>query len=489
MILARTAIEAAIVTIDGYVAAGRSDVVDLRFDRGQLLELLGRPAEAMRDYVAVIAADPLHVNALNALGLAFLGDGHRALARTMLEAAVTHGPQHAAARANLGYVELVDGRVDEASRLYEAALRIDPMLAVAHHGLAQIAEQRGDGAAAAARHARGLQCRPVTISRYTGDTAPINVLRLATAAAGNVVTEHFFDPTVFQVASVIVEHVDSNLQLPPHDVLFNVIGEADLCASTLRTAAAIARRSGAPIVNHPDAVTRTGRVANARRLGRLAGVRAPRMLQIARERLTGAGVADTLAAAGFSFPLLVRSPGYHTGDHFVKVAGPHDLAHAIRPLPGAQLLVIEYIDTADANGDICKYRAIVVDGTLYPLHLAISRRWKVHYFSADMAESALHRRRDEAFISDMLATIGAPACAALDRIRDTLALDYGGIDFSLDGSGNVIVFEANASMIVPAPDADPRWNYRREPVMRIHAAVRRMLECRAILSPAARVAT
>jgi len=58
-------------------------------------------------------------------------------------------------------------------------------------------------------------------------------------------------------------------------------------------------------------------------------------------------------------------------------------------------------------------------------------------------------------------------------------LDYGGIDFGLNERGEVLVFEANATMAVVIPDKDPRWDYRRGQVQAIYAAVWRMLGERA----------
>jgi D-alanine-D-alanine ligase-like ATP-grasp enzyme len=96
-----------------------------------------------------------------------------------------------------------------------------------------------------------------------------------------------------------------------------------------------------------------------------------------------------------------------------------------------------------------------------------------------MADHAEHRLEDGAFLNDMRAVLGANAVAALQRVAETLGLDYGGIDFALDAAGNVIVFEANATMTVPLPEPDAMWDYRRAPVARIHTAVRRMLVRRA----------
>jgi D-alanine-D-alanine ligase-like ATP-grasp enzyme len=75
--------------------------------------------------------------------------------------------------------------------------------------------------------------------------------------------------------------------------------------------------------------------------------------------------------------------------------------------------------------------------------------------------------------------IGSKAVAALRAIQAELGLDYGGIDFGLNERGEVLLFEANATMVVMVPDADERWDYRREPVERIYRAVWEMLRTRA----------
>jgi glutathione synthase/RimK-type ligase-like ATP-grasp enzyme len=118
---------------------------------------------------------------------------------------------------------------------------------------------------------------------------------------------------------------------------------------------------------------------------------------------------------------------------------------------------------------------MTIDGHLYPLHLAISSHWKIHYFTAEMAERAEHRAEDAEFLENMPAVLGPRAMAALEQIQTTLGLDYAGIDFGLSPAGDLLLFEANATMVVNPPEPDERWDYRRPAVERIFAAVRRML--------------
>ena len=152
----------------------------------------------------------------------------------------------------------------------------------------------------------------------------------------------------------------------------------------------------------------------------------------------------------------MRAPGFHTGHHFARVAAPAALAAAIADFPGDDVWVIEQLDARDGGGMFRKFRVMFVDGRLYPLHLAISPDWKVHYFTADMAQSDANRRRDAEFLANMASVIGPRGMAALARINVTLGLDYGGIDFAVNGAGDILFFEANATMVVLPPSHDPQ---------------------------------
>ena len=79
----------------------------------------------------------------------------------------------------------------------------------------------------------------------------------------------------------------------------------------------------------------------------------------------------------------------------------------------------------------------------------------------------------------MAGVLGPRAMRGLSLIGDALGLDYAGIDFALGPAGEVVLFEANATMTVNAPPPDAIWDYRRAPVERIFRAVRAMLLGRA----------
>jgi hypothetical protein len=445
------------------------------FDRACKLDEAGRTEEAKQEYLAFLAHQPTHFGALNNLGTLLYETGYRTAARTAYAEAVKQHPDNPMGHVNLANLLLAAGELVPARLHYETALRLAPDLAEAHRGFAYLLAELGEAEAAEMHRQTAYRKQAVTVQRYRGAGPGVPLLLLVSAVGGNVPTRFLVDDRTYRVTALAAEYFDPTTPLPAHKLVFNTIGDADLTRPALIAAQALVARTTAPVLNRPEAVLATGRAEIARRLSGLPGVSAPRIAMLPRAALAGDGAAAILADSGLAFPLLLRSPGFHTGRHFVRIETAAALAPALAALPGAELMAIQYLDARGADGSARKYRVMIVDGALYPLHLAISRDWKVHYFTADMEENAEHRAADAAFLADMQGVLGGKAVRGLEAIRDTLGLDYGGIDFGLGRDGEILLFEANATMVVNPPEPDPRWDYRRAPVERVLDAVRRML--------------
>jgi glutamate/tyrosine decarboxylase-like PLP-dependent enzyme len=465
--------EAALDDLDGRIAEDPASV-GLRFERAGLLAEMGRALEARNAYIDVLTRNPAHRLALNNLGTLLYGTGYRSAARTAYAEAVARHPGDPMGHVNLGNILYEVGEFPAAREHFETALRADPGHSEAHQGLAYVLAEMGD-ADGAARHRRlGFQDRPVVTLPYRGEGPPVSLLLLVSSVGGNIPTRHLLDDRVFQTHVVVPEFYDPQVPLPPHQVVFNAIGDADLAAAALGAAQSVVALTMAPVINLPSAVLATGRADHAR-LGRLPGVVMPLTVTLPRDILTSPDGPAAVARHGFRFPLLVRTPGFHTGRHFLRVESAGALAGAVEQLPGREITVIEFLDARGADGKVRKYRAMMIDGQIYPLHVAISSQWKIHYFTAEMAERADHRAEDAEFLENMPGVLGARATGALAQIQATLGLDYAGVDFGLSASGDLLLFEANATMVVNPPEADERWAYRRPAVERIFAAVRKML--------------
>ncbi len=437
--------------------------------RARRLDADGADDQAKAAYLELLSIDPCHFAALNELGTLALSTGHRSAAQTAYARAVHCHPENPVGHVNLGNVLFEDGELAAAREHYQAALARQPELAEAHQGLARTLELQGDTAAADAHWRRGFAGHAIVKRRHRGSAAAIPALMLVSVKPGNIPTRQILDDRTFEVTALYAEYHDARQPLPAHAVVFNAIGDADLCQPALLRAQALLERSSAPVVNAPARVRVTGRAENARRLRQLPDVIAPRI-----QRLQRSG----LSAANLQFPLLLRAPGFHTGQHFVRVEQPAELAAAAAALPGDDILAIEYLDARGADGMARKYRVMMIDGELYPLHLAISSGWKVHYFTANMAQDPAYRAEEAAFLADMPGVLGPRAMGALRQIARTLGLEYAGVDFALR-DGALLLFECNANMAIVPPDANPIWDYRRPAIRRVIDAAKNMIVKRA----------
>jgi tetratricopeptide (TPR) repeat protein len=453
--------------------AAQPESVDVRFARAVLLEELNFLANARGAYKGVLARDSKHYGALMNLGTMLYIERRLPEALILYRAAVAARPHDASALVNLANL-LSESDPAAAVAAYRQALVHDPDHPTANFGLAILLEAQGDGAGAREHRSRAFATPILRTTPATGSGDPLRILCLLAASGGNLVTTLLLDPQRIEVTALVAESYRAGMTLPPHDLILNAIGDAERAGDALDDAERIIAAAAQPVLNAPAPVRASAR-ANVGRFGDIPGVIAPRTQLVPRADITPAG----LAARGFTYPLLLRAPGYHHGEHFTLVRAAADVEAQLAPIPGAELLVIAYLDTRRAgSADARKYRAFFIDYNVYPAHMAISGRWKVHYFSADMNDDR-HWAEERAYLTDMEAVIGTRAMTALRAIATRLGLDYAGIDFGLGADNSILLFETNATMAISLPPDDARAAYRRPPVDAMLAATERMFRSRA----------
>ncbi|MBV9458361.1 MAG: tetratricopeptide repeat protein, partial [Bradyrhizobium sp.] len=460
-------------------SSAADETINLEIERAVLLAALNRHQEAQAAFVAILRKAPTHFSALNEFGTLLTKMGAIEAACRVYAEAILHHPDNPLARVNLANLLLRATRYHEAREHYERALQADPDHAEAHQGLGAVLADLGDRDGAREHFRQGFRGRAVSTLPYRGDKPPIPLLQLVSSGGGNIPSALFLDDTCFLISVVVADYYDFSTPLPPHRLIFNAIGDADLCGPALEAAMRIVAGAKVPVINDPGAVMHTGRSGNAERLRGIDGVCTAQTKVVARDALAGADGPRLLSELGFAFPLLLRSPGYHTGRNFVLVERAAALAAAAAELPGEELLAIEYLDARGSDGSARKFRVMMIDGALYPLHLAVSQDWKVHYFTSDMADLPDHRTEEAKFLQDMPAVLGPKAMGALKAIQVALGLDYAGIDFGLSPDGDLLLFEANATMVIAKPNDDERWAYRRKSIDRAVEAVTAMLKRKA----------
>ena len=444
-------------------------LVDAWLIRGTAWKMLGEWAQAANDLKQAARLAPGRVGILVDLASCCVELDCLEEAEQWLRCAVWLDASHPEAQANLGSVLVRLERLAEAEAPCRAALALDGEPVSTHQNLSAVLAVSDP---AAARYHRDTAYRRKQIFVEPALREGRRILVLAAADAANVPLRHLMPQSCFTLVRWYVEYATPGQadRLPPYDLAFNSIGDADFMPVMPKDVTGFLSGLGARLLNPPDFVAQTARDRLPRLLTGVPDAVVPRTI---RCETSGLDRLEALAAAGMTLPVLMRPLGAHGGQGVVKVDKPEGLA----AMAGSGCYLTEFVDFRSQDGWCRKYRAIFVDGRPLPYHLAISPHWLVHYWTAGMDGDAARRAEERDFLIDPARAVGERGWAAVGQIGRRLGLDYGGIDFSVLADGRVLVFEANATMLVH-PERDPAFAYRKPAVTAIQRAFTRMIDAR-----------
>ena len=419
-------------------------------------------------------ADPAIQHALS-IAYASSGDPLRAAAARIASLAL-------AERAplplyNLATAYMMKGQLIEAEKWFRVTLLLDPDLPVAHQNLASILREHGDIAGAAEHLKRAYTKQAVFVE--TAGTPVARVLLACAAGIGNVPVTHLLPADRFTQVRCFVEYIsDADLRaLPDYDLVFNAIGDPDIVADDDARLHAVLGYKDRPLLNRPDRVAANRRDRLPSLLAGIDEIVVPAVQRIELRQGGTHALADEIDAGGLSYPLILRPSASHGGEGVLLATGREDVeASTLGSVDTAYATAFH--DYRAADGHFRKYRMIFVDREPFPYHLAISKHWLVHYFSADMLEAPWKGEEERRFLEDPAIALGSSALAAIRAIGRRLDLDYGGIDFSLLPDGKVLVFEANATMLVHPEPEGSELAYKNVHIRAIVAAFERMVVAR-----------
>src|SRR5258708_2667340 len=137
----------------------------------------GRLDDAERDYLATLAADPVHVDALHLLGVLRHQQGQHAAAVDLVRRAADLRPDDAALQLNLGNALKALGQLDGAIERFRNALSLAPTFPMAHYNL-------GNAYAAAGRHEDAADAFRKSLHLQPADASSHNNLGNALHALG-----------------------------------------------------------------------------------------------------------------------------------------------------------------------------------------------------------------------------------------------------------------------------------------------------------------
>jgi glutathione synthase/RimK-type ligase-like ATP-grasp enzyme len=352
------------------------------------------------------------------------------------------------------------------------ALRRDPEARNAHLRLYEIEQMLGQPDAAIGHLRLALRRSRVITLPAKREPAATTILALTRIARweANTPLELIVDDERTTLHRYYIDDNDTALgdePLPPYDVLFNTIAESESAANALHLAGRFAQREGRTALNDPVVVATIGRTGVAQRFAASATIAAP-----AIERID----ARDLGAREVREALVVRPVGSQAGLGLAKVNTTAELRTYLDEHPYPAYFVMPFVDYSSADGFYRKYRVMFVAGVAYACHLAISPRWMIHYYNAAMAEHQWMRDEEARFIADMDAVFTGAAAQALREIAAAIPLDYFGIDCASARDGRLLLFEADAAMLVHGSDPPDLYPYKRAGFERIQTALTALLQ-------------
>jgi tetratricopeptide (TPR) repeat protein len=465
---------------------------------------LGDLQSAREQFTEILKIDSTHLGTLINFAVLLVQTGYNSAAKTAYLQALSHHPTNLLAHVNLGNLYFQERFFKKAEEHYEKVLSLvqslgaqaqnDPLIlansAHAHQGLALIHFEEGRQDQADFHHSVGFSLEPVRAY----PSAPLNpvpsMLILIGGRGGDLPWPSLVESKHFSVDTLACEFWEKSKgkikSLFDYDLILNAVGDADSSLRSLQAAQKFLEQcfqdqstlsfNVRPIVlNSPQSVLLSGRQSNAERFKEIPFVKTPNTVLLPRSAFTDPLKIEQALEEKIKFPVVVRSLGFQTGKHFEFAATVEDLRRVAQDLPGGELLVMEFLNARDSHGYFNKYRVMFIEGKMYPIHLALSSHWKVHYFSAAMKDSPENRAKEQYFLEHMHEALGESAIRALESIGRELALDYVGVDFGLNERGEVLLFEANATMIMAAPPVDKIWDYRRHSIQTARQAAQQML--------------
>jgi glutathione synthase/RimK-type ligase-like ATP-grasp enzyme len=265
--------------------------------------------------------------------------------------------------------------------------------------------------------------------------------------------------------------------LPEHDALIVGISECDenrtLLCSLEHTLTCWPR----PVINAPQNIPATGRMAASQILQNAPGLLIPPTRRAPRSQLLAIASGDTSLHALFDaidFPLIVRPVGSHGGHGLDKVDRPDELTAYLALVDGQEFFLSPFIDYSGTDGLFRKCRIALIDGEAYACHQGISSHWMIHYLNAGMYEDAWKRAEESAFMTHF-DDFAQRHRLALDAIYRRTKLDYVCVDCAETRDGQLLVFEIDHAMVVHAMDTDELFPYKQGKMQRVKNAFRDFL--------------
>jgi len=307
---------------------------------------------------------------------------------------------------------------------------------------------------------------------------------LAIMAPGDLMTntplEFVADGAGFTLEMLFVSpELPMPAEVPEHDIAIVALSELDRNLPTLAMLEPIMANWPRPVLNMPSAVAALGRDQICRTLQTLPGVSMPVTGRLDRQllqQIAAGRLRLNHLLPEVDFPAIIRPVDSHAGKGLEKLDSAAELASYLRAQGGNAFFLSRFVDYRSEDGQFRKYRVMLFQGQPFIAHMAISDHWMVHYLNAGMAESAEKRLEEAHVMGTFDQSFARRHADAIAGIWSKTGVDYLGLDCAETRDGELLIFEAGASMNIHAMDPVETYPYKRPQMMKVFAAFTRMLE-------------
>ncbi len=262
-------------------------------------------------------------------------------------------------------------------------------------------------------------------------------------------------------------------EIPEHDVAFVAVCESDQNQNLLQHLSEVMRFWPKPFVNEPSRIAQLSRNRVSQCLVSAAGVAVSDAMRITRSQLRALG--DPSDSFSIPFPVIARPLDSHAGHGLARIDDCSQLERYLSKENSLEFYVAPFVDYRSEDGMYRKYRIAILDGKPFAAHMAVSRRWMVHYLNADMLNSESNRQSEAEFMRSFDQEFGRKHKMAFASIDQKIGLNYYSIDCAETRDGKLLVFELDSGAVVHSMDPIDLFPYKAPQMKRVFDAFRDML--------------
>ncbi len=270
---------------------------------------------------------------------------------------------------------------------------------------------------------------------------------------GHFAVTNLLDEEKYNVAllNIFENNLDTLGNIPHFNLILNTIACPDSKQASLLVATKFVERyPHIPIINAPHLVLETTRERNSLRLNQIPGVVFPKTEKFWWEGSDLDRIYDHILELGFVFPIIVREVGSQTGQSVALIENKASLHTYFESRQIHQAYYAIQFKDCSLQGDnvFHKMRVFFIDGTLYPIANVFNDTWNIHSgdrYSVMIAHEWMQNEEKE-FLKDPFNYLGRNNIDRLYAVRDSIQLDFFGIDFTISSDNTVLIFELNAAM-------------------------------------------